>query len=72
MYYGIEITLRQFSRILKKLGLFRRKFKASIISVISAVQTELAFSSSSFGYRMMHQKLRQSCWLSIGKLSELL
>ena len=56
----IEITLRQLNRILRKLGLFRRKFKASIISVISAIQIELAFSSSLFGYRMMHQKLRQS------------
>ena len=56
----IEIKLRQLNRILRKLGLFRRKFKASIISVISAIQIELAFSSSSFGYRMMHQKLRQS------------
>ena len=72
MYYGTEITLRQLNRILRKLGLFRRKFKASIISVISAIQIELAFSSSSFGYRMMHQKLRQSWWLPIGKLSELL
>ena len=44
--------------VLWKLGLFRRKFKASI-SVISAIQTEPASSSSSSGYRMMHQKLRQ-------------
>ena len=57
VYHGIQITLRQLNRILRKLGLFRRKFKASITSVISAIQTELA--SSSFGYRMMHQKLRQ-------------
>ena len=56
-YHGIQITLRQLNRILRKLGLFRSKFKASITSVISAIQTELA--SSSFGYRMMHQKLRQ-------------
>ena len=58
LYYGIEITLRQLNRILWKLGRFRIKFKASI-SVISAIQTELASSSSSFGYRMMHQKLRR-------------
>ena len=57
VYHGIQITLRQLNRVLRKLGLFRRKFKASITSVISAIQTELA--SSSFGYRMMHQKLRQ-------------
>ena len=57
VYHGIQITLRQLNRILRKLGLFRRKFKASITSVISAIQTELA--SSSFGYRTMHQKLRQ-------------
>lgn len=59
MNYGIEITMRQLNSILRKLGLFLRKFKASITSVISAVQMELAFSSSSFGYRMMHQKLKQ-------------
>ena len=59
MYHGIQITLRQLNRILRKLGLFRRKFKASINSVIIAIQTELASSSSSFGYRMMNQKLRQ-------------
>ena len=59
VYHGIQITLRQLNRVLRKLGLFRRKFKASITSVISAIQTELASSSSSFGYRMMHQKLRQ-------------
>ena len=59
MYHGIQITLRQLNRILRKLGLFRRKFKASINSVLSAIQTELPSSSSSFGYRMMNQKLRQ-------------
>ena len=59
MYHGIQITLRQLNRILRKLGLFRRKFKVSIDSVISAIQTELPSSSSSFGYRMMSQKLRQ-------------
>ena len=59
VYHGIQITLRQLNRILRKLGLFRRKFKASITSVISAIQTELESSSSSFGYRMMHQNLRQ-------------
>ena len=59
VYHGIQITLRLLNRILRKLGLFCRKFKASITSVIGAIQTELAFSSSSFGYRMMHQKLRQ-------------
>ena len=57
-YHSIQITLRQLNSILRKLGLFRRKFKASI-NVTSAIQTELTFSSSSFGYRMMHQKLRQ-------------
>ena len=59
VYHGIQITLRRLNRILRKLGLFCRKFKASITSVIGAIQTELASSSSSFGYRMMHQKLRQ-------------
>ena len=59
VYHGIQTTLRQLNRILRKLGLFRRKCKASITSVISAIQTELASSSSSFGYGMMHQKLRE-------------
>ena len=59
VYHGIQTALRQLNRILRKLGLFHRKFKASITSVISAIQTELAFSSSSSGYRMIHQKVRQ-------------
>ena len=59
VYHGIQTTLRQLNRILRKLGLFRRKCKASITSVISAIQTELASSSSSFGYGMVHQKLRE-------------
>ena len=59
VYHGIQITLRQLNGILRELGLFRRRFKASIACVISAIQTELASLSSSFGYRMMHQKLRQ-------------
>ena len=59
VYYGIQITLRQLNRILRELGLFRRKFKASISSVITAIQAELTSSFSSFGHKMMHQKLRQ-------------
>ena len=59
VYHGIQVTLRRLNRILRKLGLSRRKFKASITSVITAIWTELASSSSSFGYRMMHQNLRQ-------------
>ena len=47
------------NRILRKLGLFHRKLKASITSLISAIKTEPASSSSSFGYRMMNQKFRQ-------------
>ena len=59
VYHGIQVTLRQLNCILRKLGLTRRKFKVSITSVITAIWTELASSSSSFGYRMMHQNLRQ-------------
>ena len=58
-YHGIQITLRQLNCILRKLGLFRRKFKASFASVISAIQTELTSSSSLLGDRMINQKLRQ-------------
>ena len=71
VYHGI--TLRQLNRILRKLGLCRRKFKASITSAISAIETELVSSSASFGYRMMHIKnLDKRSWLSIEKLFELL
>ena len=71
VYHGI--TLRQLNRILRKLGLCRRKFKASITSVISAIEAELVSSSASFGYRMMHIKnLDKRSWLSIEKLFELL
>ena len=71
VYHGI--TLRQLNRILRKLGLSRRKFKALITSVISAIETELVSSSASFGYRMMHQKLgqkklvvdRETVWIAL-------
>ena len=60
VYHGIEITLRQLHRILRKLGLFRRKHKANINDIVSEVQKQLESSSSSFGYRLMHQKLRKN------------
>ena len=60
VYHSIEITLRQLHRILRKLGLLRRKHKTNINDIVSKVQKQLESSSSSFGYRLMHQKLRKN------------
>ena len=60
VYYGIEITLRQLHRILRKFGLLRRKHKTNINDIVSEVQKQLESSSSWFGYRPMHQKLRKN------------
>ena len=60
VYHGIEITLRQLHRILRKLRLFRRKHKTNVNNIISEVQKQLESSSSSCGYRLTHQKLRKN------------
>ena len=43
MYYGIEITQRQLNGILRKPGLFRRKFKASINMLLVQSRQNLHF-----------------------------
>ena len=55
---GITLSVRQLNRILRSLGLFRRHHHISPNVTLQAVQEELKGSSSEFGYRLMHQKLR--------------
>ena len=59
MYHGIELSLRQLHRNLRCLGMFRRKNSDDINTIIIAVKREADTSSSGYGYRMIHQKLRQ-------------
>ena len=57
-FNGITLSLRQLNRILRTLGLFRRHHHISPNITRQAVQEELKGSSSEFGYRLRHQKLR--------------
>ena len=56
---GLEISLRQLHKYLRRLGLFRRRSKDDLNNVILKMKREISSSSSCFGYRLMHQKLRQ-------------
>ena len=51
-------TMRQLHRILRSLSLYRRHEKSSTNEIVNVVSKELEGSSSQFGYRQMHQKIR--------------
>ena len=55
---GIEISLRQLNRVLRRQGLRRRKDHSDIREILNAIETELEGSGNSIGYRQMHQQLR--------------
>ena len=58
-FHGIKITLRHLHRLLRKYKLYRRRGKSPINQLLEFVKNELCGSSSSFGYRTMHMKLRE-------------
>ena len=58
-YHNILISLRQLHKILKKFRLLKRKNYSSLNETILALKMLLKESSSSFGYRRIHQKLSQ-------------
>ena len=57
-YHGIEISLRQLKRVLRRQGFRRRKDHSDIREVLNAIGTELEGSGSSIGHRQMRQRLR--------------
>ena len=58
-YHVISISLRQLHRILRNLGLFRRKQHSNVNEILLVLRYMLKDSNSSLGYRSMHQKLRR-------------
>lgn len=58
VYHQIIITERHLKRILKKLGLFRRKEYSNVVDVISFVEQQLQESGKLHGYRWMTQKCK--------------
>ena len=58
-YHDIFISLRQLYRILRNLGLFRRKQHSNVNEILLVLKYMLKDSSFSLGYRSMHQKLRR-------------
>ena len=59
MYHGIEVSLRKPHRNLRRLGMFRRKNSDDINTIIIAIKRKADTLCSGYGYRMIHQKLRQ-------------
>ena len=57
-FHGIEISLRQLKRVLRRQGLRRRKDHSDISEILNAIETELEGSGNNIGYRQMHQRLR--------------
>ena len=55
-FHGIEISLRQLKRVLRRLR--RRKDHSDIMEILSAIETELEGSGSSIGYRQKQQRIR--------------
>ena len=58
-YHDISISLGQLHRILSNLDLFRRKQHSNVNEILLVFRYMLKDSSSSLGYRNMHQKLRR-------------
>ncbi|XP_067052296.1 uncharacterized protein [Acropora muricata] len=58
LIHGINLSLRQLKRILRRKGLTRRQNYSDPAEVVAAVGSELQGSGSLVGYRQMHQRLR--------------
>ena len=63
-YHDISISLRQLHRILRNLALFRRKQHSNVNEILLVLRDMLKDSSSSLGYRSMHEKLRRSRYIT--------
>lgn len=66
-FHGIQLSLRQLRRILRREGLRRRNDHSDIEQVINAIETELEGSGNRIGYRQMHQRLRNDYGLVVQK-----
>ena len=66
-FHGIEISLRQLKRVLRRQGLRRRKGHSGIREILNAIETELEGCGNSIGYRQMHQRLRIDYGLVVQK-----
>ena len=66
VFYAVTLSLRQLHQILRKQNLFRTYRKSNITEVTQAVLQSLSGSAKSFGYCLMHQKLRaDGLWLTV-------
>ena len=66
-FHGIQLSLRQLRRILRREGLRRRKDHSDIEEILNAIETELEGSGNRIGYRQMHQRLRNDYDLIVQK-----
>lgn len=66
-FHAIPLSLAQLKRILRSLGLYRRKGHSDIETVVSTIETELTGAGRDLGYRSMHSKLRKTHGLVIDR-----
>lgn len=57
---GISLSLRQLRRLLRQLGLFRRRCFSCIPCLVRFLETQLSESAQLHGYRWMHLKCLQN------------
>lgn len=55
--HGISVSVRHLKRLLRAMGLQKRKQQSDLNSIMSAIETELKGSGNRLGYRLMHQRL---------------
>ena len=71
-YHDISFSLRQLHRILRNLGLFRRKQHPNVNEILLVLRYMLKDSISSLGYWSMYQKLRRLEYITNKKNTTLL
>ena len=67
LYHGLQLSLRHLKRLIKNLGIKRRRDPSDLRDVFSAVDEELSKSGDMVGYRQMTQRLQVDHKLVVGR-----
>ena len=67
LVHGVLLSVRQLKRILKAMGLQRRRNPSDVNDIIDALEQELRGSGNRVGYRQMHQRLTVNHGLNVDR-----
>ena len=67
--HGTKLGIRQLNRILKRLGLKRKRPQINVIHFIDAIEYELSSTGYTLGYRAMQRRLRNVHSISVDRVS---